>query len=106
MNKKEIAKILKPYNDDMRRHMSALSEEHQERLKGVAELVTANSKKLDAHSKSLESHTEMIGQMMENIEIIKIDIGFLKSSLKKKVDYDEFMALAKRLSLVEAKLRR
>lgn len=106
VDKKEIAKILKPYNADLKRHMAALGEEYQERLKGVAELVVANSKKLDSHSKILDSHTEMIGQIMEKMEIIKMDVEFIKGALKKKVDYDEFMALAKRLSLVEAKLYR
>jgi hypothetical protein len=43
---------------------------------------------------------------MEDISIIKTDVQSLKSSLKKKVDYDEFEELIKRVSLLESKARR
>ncbi|MFZ2603500.1 MAG: hypothetical protein WAX79_05830, partial [Candidatus Omnitrophota bacterium] len=66
------------------------------------------------------SHTEMIGSTAidvetlkgmtakntENIEIIKSDIEFIKNSLKKKVDIDEFAFLEKRVVLLERKLQR
>jgi hypothetical protein len=55
---------------------------------------------------SLTSHTEMIGSLMEDIQIIKSDVQFLKSELKKKVDYEEFDALVKRVSLLESKNRK
>jgi len=55
---------------------------------------------------NLASHTEMIGSLMEDVQIIKSDVQFLKSELKKKVDYDEFDALVKRVSLLESKIRK
>ena len=79
--------------------------------------------------KTLSSHTEMIGNLaidMEivkgdikttkddleiikkdvkttkvDIEIIKTDIEFIKNSVKKKVDADEFAALERRVALLE-----
>ena len=48
----------------------------------------------------------MIGSLAENLEIVKMDIEFIKSGLKKKVDYEEFEALEKRLILLEAKMRK
>ena len=53
-----------------------------------------------------KTHTEMIGSLMEDVQIIKSDIQFLKVELKRKVDYDEFDALTKRVSLLEAKIRK
>ena len=49
---------------------------------------------------------ETLGDIMEDISIIKTDVQFLKSSLKKKVDYDEFDELSKRVSLLESKSRK
>jgi hypothetical protein len=37
--------------------------------------------------------TEMVGSLMEDVQIIKSDVQFLKVELKRKVDYDEFDAL-------------
>lgn len=55
---------------------------------------------------SQKTQTEMIGSMMEDVQIIKSDIQFLKRELKRKVDYDEFDALTKRVSLLESKIRK
>jgi len=55
---------------------------------------------------SQKSQTEMIGSLMEDIQIIKSDVQFLKRELKRKVDYDEFDALTKRVALLESKLKR
>ena len=53
-----------------------------------------------------KTHTEMIGSLMEDAQIIKSDVQFLKGELKRKVDYDEFEALTKRVALLEAKIRK
>jgi phage-related protein len=49
---------------------------------------------------------DTLGALMEDVSIIKTDVQSLKSSLKKKVDYDEFEELIKRVSLLESKVRR
>jgi len=51
--------------------------------------------------KTLNMHTEMIGHLSTDITIIKEDIEFIKGSLKKKVDLDEFVALERRVALLE-----
>jgi hypothetical protein len=76
--------VLKRYNADIKRHMSALSEDFQKRVSVVA---------------------EMIGPLMEDVSIIKNNVEIIKGSLKTKVDYDEFLALEKRLSILESKIR-
>ncbi len=49
----------------------------------------------------LDSHTEMIGRLTVDVEIIKQDTEFIKNSLKRKVDLEEFTALERRVALLE-----
>jgi len=49
---------------------------------------------------------ETLGILMEDVTIIKTDIQFLKSALKKKVDYDEFESLEKRVLLLESRAKK
>jgi hypothetical protein len=53
-----------------------------------------------------KTQTEMMGSLMEDVQIIKSDVQFLKVELKRKVDYDEFDALTKRVALLESKSRK
>jgi len=39
----------------------------------------------------------------EDIEVIKTDIEFIKDGLRKKMDYDEFNALERRVALLESR---
>ena len=116
---KEIEAILKPYNADIKRHMSALSEDFQGQVQVIAEQYSDITKKLDSHTEmigrltvdmttvknTLQSHTEMIGSLMTDVTTIKSNVEFLKGGLKKKVDYDEFLALERRMSLLESKMK-
>jgi len=108
---KKAVKSKNPEEDKMTRYLGALNEIHGENLKGIREgsiLVNKNlediketlsehSKILDSHSKILNSHTEMIGTLME-------DVSSIRSDLKRKVDYDDFLSLLKRVQKIEAKL--
>ena len=62
--------------------------------------------KIQLIGEQLSSHTEMISSLMEDVTIIKTDVQFLKAELKRKVDYDEFDALARRVSLLESKIKK
>jgi hypothetical protein len=54
--------------------------------------------------RTLESHTEMIASVKTDLEIVKEDVEFIKNSLKKKVDVDEFAALERRVALLERRI--
>jgi len=41
---------------------------------------------------------------MVDMTIVKEDVSVIKSDLKKKVDYDEFLSLVKRVQKIEAKI--
>ena len=49
---------------------------------------------------------EQVATLTEDMQIVKTDLEFIKSSLRKKVDYDEFSALEKRVAMLEAKVRK
>ena len=109
------------------RNLGALIEDNNDKLKGVAEQytglqkdVSGIKKTLDFHTGMIEglssdmknvkatlsSHTEMIGKLAVDVNIVKTNVEFIKGSLKKKVDYDEFTALEKQVSRVESKVGR
>ena len=118
---------------DMKRYVGALSENFTKQVGGVAEqwlgvkkdtgeikgilnthteilqrhglILNHHTEILESHDKTLNSHTEMIGKLMTDMTIIKEDIEFLKGGMKRKVDYDEFLALERRTAVLETKAR-
>lgn len=44
-----------------------------------------------------------LAAVKEDVEIIKLDIEFIKNELKNKVGRDEFVALERRVSLLESR---
>jgi hypothetical protein len=97
--KRVVKKLDVHTNNDVKRYMGALAEHFGSQISAVAEQFGTLNKKLDIH-------TDMIGGIMEDVAIIKSDVEFLKAGMKNKVDYQDFEALVRRVSLVEAKLRR
>lgn len=84
----EFQQVVGIFKEDLESKISLIAEQYQE-IKSTQ-----------------KTHTEMVGSLMEDVQIIKSDIQFLKVELKRKVDYDEFDALAKRVALLEAKIRK
>jgi len=99
LNEKTLKNILTDQRKEYERYMGALSEDTQAKVSAVAEQLVGMKEILD-------SHTEMIGSTKEDVEVIKMDIEFIKGGMKKKVDYDEFVALERRLSVLESRVAR
>ena len=95
MEDKDIKKI----TDEVKRHIDVLKEDFDSKVQLIAEQYASIRK-------TLGSHTEIIVSTKEDIEIMKVDIQFIKGSLKKKVDAEEFEALARRVAMLEAKANR
>jgi len=74
---------------------------HTETLNSHTETLNSHTETLNSHTETLNSHTEMIGRLNIDVTIIKEDVEFIKSSLKKKIDIDEFSALERRVALLE-----
>jgi chromosome segregation ATPase len=93
---------------EMKRHVGALSEEHQTRTSAVAEQYSGLVEKVDSIKKTLDSHTEMIGVIMEDVSVLKDDVAVLKKDvaeikedLKTKADKTEVVHLSRRVAVLE-----
>jgi len=70
-------------------------------INDIKNTLNSHTETLNSHTETLNSHTEMIGRLNIDVTIIKEDVEFIKSSLKKKIDIDEFSALERRVALLE-----
>lgn len=98
--------------NEVKRYIGAVSEEFRGHVKVVAEQYLDIKNTLNSHTEAigeikgtLNSHTEMIAKVMENIEILKGDMGEVKNDLKQKVGRSEFVTLERRVRLLESKVK-
>lgn len=87
-------KIIIP--DGLSDQVGVMIEHFDDKLEFIAEQVGYVSKKVDRIETVVNHHSE-------DIEIIKMNIEFIKSGLKKKVDVDDFQALERRVALLESR---
>ena len=123
----EIKKILEDYKDETKRYFDVMAEDIKDKITTVSEQVGINTEKIISIQEKLEQHDQRFENMegrltaiedrFENMEgrltaiedsinIIKLDIEFIKNELKQKVSRDEFAALERRVSILEAKLNK
>ncbi|MCL5407390.1 MAG: hypothetical protein M1429_02755 [Patescibacteria group bacterium] len=98
-SKIDIEKILKKQREEYQRYLKIFSEDVNSKFKIIGEGISG----ILEGQKSIR---EMVAKNSEDIEIIKMDISFIKSGLKEKVDRDEFTALEKRVIFLENKYKR
>ncbi len=91
--------------EESNRGLGALIEENNHRIQAIGEQFSGLNSKIDALELKIDSHAEMIGKLMIDVNIIKADMEIIKGSLRRKVDYEEFAELAKRVSAIESKIR-
>ncbi len=99
-----MKKVTKDITREMKHYLGALAETHNEHLKGIKEGFIVVNRKIDNMTKTLDSHTEMIGVLTTDMTIVKEDLAVIKSDLKRKVDYDDFLSLVKRVQKIESKI--
>jgi len=80
-------------------------EEHDERFNKIEGKLQEHDKKFNKIEGKLQEHDERFNKIDESLEIIKLDIEFIKNELKQKVSRDEFAALEKRVARLEAKIK-
>ena len=95
--RKDIEKSVGESEERVRRHFDVAKEDFEHKLQLVAEAVFGIQEQLIAIK-------EMVAKNTEDIQIMKMDIQFIKQELKHKVDRDEFEALEKRMGILEAKV--
>lgn len=114
----KLKEILNEQGDGFRRHVDAQMIKQREEFQLVVEKDQKETRHLFGIMKEdFDSQVrligeqygaikEMMGALAEDMQIVKSDIEFVKGSLHKKVDYDEFSALEKRVAMLEAKARK
>lgn len=93
---KNYKKVKTPIPVGISEQVGAMIEHFDEKLSLVAEHASHIDKEVMGIKKTLDHHSE-------SIAIIKMDIEFIKSGLKKKVDAEEFTALEHRVTLLESR---
>jgi flagellar capping protein FliD len=96
IDEEKLKEILKEQRKEFQNYIGAISEDFKSEIKIVAETLSDLQKQLLAIR-------EMVAKNTEDIEIMKIDIQFIKQDLKQKVDRDEFNFLEKRVLALESK---
>ena len=99
INESKLKEILTEQRQEYQHFMGIMKEETNSQFQLMGE-------QFKGIKSTLETQTQMLGAIMEDLTIIKADVQFLKVELRKKVDYDEFNELSKRVSLLESKARR
>jgi len=104
--------------DEMKRYLGALAEDFTGKVKGLSEglkivmekqdkqtkILNSHTEILSRQEKILNSHTEMIGELKEDVSVLKDDMSIVKKESRKNVDYDEFIRLSQRVTKIEAKI--
>ena len=88
--------VLKEQEEKYQRYLGVVAEDFSSQIKLLAESVSGIQEQLIALR-------EMVAKNTKDIEIMKIDIAFIKNGMKKKVDTEEFEALETRVAILEAK---
>src|SRR3989338_997569 len=106
----DLKQFIKEQGQETRRHFDVVAENLTSEIQTVAEQVAANTEKLVEHDAKFESigsklieHDARFAGIESTLEVMKIDLEFIKNELKQKVNRDEFVALEKRLSMLEIK---
>jgi len=75
MEEKKIKRILEEYKKETKRHFDVVAEKIEDKIALVAEQVAANIEKLKEHDKRFDKIEDIL-------EVIKLDIEFIKNELK------------------------
>ncbi|HEY4483010.1 MAG TPA: hypothetical protein VI953_02440 [Candidatus Paceibacterota bacterium] len=97
--------------DEFKRHTGVLIDHMDDRFKAVDEqfkMVGEQFKMVDKQFKTVDEQFKTVGAQFdaqnEVIAQMMVDPQEIKSGLKKKVDYDDFAKLEKRVVRIEARL--
>src|SRR6266511_2140771 len=95
----KLKDILNEQRDGFQRHVDTQIVQQREEFQHFAGILKEDfDSKMELIGEQYGSIREMMGALAEDVQIVKSDIEFIKGSLRKKVDYDEFSALEKRVT--------
>lgn len=107
INENKLKEILDAQRNGFQKHIDTQMTKQREEFQHFIGIVKEDfDTKVELIGEQYGTIKEMIGAIAEDVQIVKSDIEFVKGSLRKKVDYDEFQALEKRVALLEAKVKK
>jgi chromosome segregation ATPase len=80
--------------------------EHDSKFESITGKLKEHDQRFITIEGKLKEHDKRFDKIEDTLEVIKLDIEFIKNELKQKVGRDEFAALEKRVSLLEAKVNK
>jgi len=92
-----LKSFIKKQSEETRRHFDIVAEDLRSDMKLLAESV-------GGIQEQLVILREMVAKNTEDIVMIKMNMEIIKNSLRKKVDFEEFEILTKRVALLESKI--
>lgn len=101
----DIRQFIKEQNEETMRHFDVVAENLENKMDAVAEQVRTNTEKTTKIQEKLTEHDQKFDSINDALLVVKVDLEFIKRELKRKVDYDEFSALAKRVATLEFKAK-
>lgn len=98
---KEIKLHIDEKSAETQRHFDVVAENLMSEIQTVAEQVVQNSEDITEIKQDMQGVKEDVQGVKDTLEIMKTDLEFIKNELKQKVNRDEFVALEKRLNILE-----
>jgi chromosome segregation ATPase len=80
-------------------------QEHDLKFNKIDEKLQEHDLRFNKIDEKLQGHDSRLTKIDETLEVIKLDIEFIKNELKQKVSRDEFAALERRVAILEAKIK-
>ncbi len=107
INENKLKEILEAQRNGFQQHVDIQMTKQREEFQRFIGIVKEDfDSKVELIGEQYGTIKEMMGTIAEDMEIVKSDIEFIKGSLRKKVDYDEFQALERRVAMLEAKAKK
>lgn len=106
ITEKKLKQIIEQQSEEYQRHNAVLYKKFRGDARILSEGWSYTNEKVDKISVQLDATMEMVGEMKEDVEVIKMDVSIIKNDLKQKVDKDDFETLEKRVMFLENKFKK
>lgn len=103
--KKLLEEQRKIFSEDMKGHIGVLVEDFDSKIKLIAEQHKSIMEVLREHTRQISEIKEQIMQMNAKMSEINVQLGHVEDNLRRKIDYEDFEKLEKRVALLEATKR-
>src|SRR3989338_7059122 len=93
----------KNFAEDVKGYIGVLVENFKKKIELIAEQHKSIMEVLKEHTRQINEIKEQIMQMNVKMTEINVRLGHVEDSLHRKIDYEDFEKLEKRVALLEAR---